>query len=131
MVLLDLLGSTNPYPRIHDSFERTHGLFDYVADIEQHLMTQGCMSSSHKQRVFVPRNQDPVSGQIHISDDHVPFIQRDVPVLHWIPSPFPKVWHDLTDNVDALDLEHMSDYVSILRVLVYRYLELSIGCPDK
>ena len=36
-----------------------------------------------------------------IEDDHIPFLKKDVPILHLIPVPFPQEWHTLADNGDA------------------------------
>lgn len=30
-----------------------------------------------------------------VDDDHRPFLQKGVPILHMIPTPFPHVWHTL------------------------------------
>ena len=38
-------------------------------------------------------NGSPAQIRGKISDDHLPFLDRGVPILHLIPSPFPSVWH--------------------------------------
>lgn len=45
----------------------------------------------------------------------------DVPILHIIPSPFPKVWHKTTDNLENLSLPTIKNFIRILRVFVVDY----------
>jgi len=45
-----------------------------------------------------------------IQDDHVPFMHRGVEVLHIIPSPFPRVWHEMTDDGEHLDMDTVKDW---------------------
>lgn len=46
----------------------------------------------------------------------------DVPVLHLIPTPFPKVWHTVDDNLQNLDAKSIKNFNSILRVFVMDFL---------
>lgn len=39
-----------------------------------------------------------------MEDDHVPWMNLGVDVLHLIVAPFPSVWHTDDDNADAVDL---------------------------
>jgi len=57
-----------------------------------------------------------------IEDDHIPFMQRGVPVLHLIPAPFPDVWHTDADDRSALDAATINDLGRLLRVAVLEYL---------
>jgi len=41
----------------------------------------------------------------HVDDDHRPFMEAGVPVLHLISVPFPKVWHRVSDNLQAISHE--------------------------
>lgn len=43
------------------------------------------------------------NGRTGIDDDHRPFKELGVPIVHVIPVPFPKVWHKQTDNEKAID----------------------------
>lgn len=38
-----------------------------------------------------------------IDDDHRPFMEKGVPIIHLISEPFPSVWHTLRDDFDHLD----------------------------
>ena len=60
-----------------------------------------------------------------IEDDHVPFLQRGVPVLHLISTPFPRGWHSEADNLASLDQESIEDLAAIFRVFVASILNLT------
>lgn len=47
-----------------------------------------------------------------------------VRVLHWIATPFPKVWHKLSDNEQNLHKPTVSNICKILNVFVAEYLHL-------
>jgi glutaminyl-peptide cyclotransferase len=49
-----------------------------------------------------------------IEDDHTPFLALQVPILHLIPMPFPKVWHTAADDVSALDRQVCARFASIM-----------------
>ncbi|KAH8826924.1 glutaminyl-peptide cyclotransferase-like protein [Flagelloscypha sp. PMI_526] len=59
-----------------------------------------------------------------IGDDHLPFLQRGVSVLHVISQPFPRVWHTLQDDASALDIPTMRRWNLILRLFFAEYLKL-------
>ncbi|KAL7750579.1 hypothetical protein RI367_003920 [Sorochytrium milnesiophthora] len=59
-----------------------------------------------------------------IEDDHVPFLDRGVPVLHLIPYPFPTVWHRLQDNADAVAPEVVINLSRVMTVFTKEYLNL-------
>lgn len=96
LVLLDLLG--NSRPRIRSYFLSTAWLFDSLASAERRLGQSGAFDDAgtwdSQSSYFVPR-----TGQEHnegyIEDDHLPFLQRGISILHVIAAPFPSVWHTL------------------------------------
>ena len=59
-----------------------------------------------------------------IDDDHKPFEQRGVPIIHVIASPFPKVWHTLGDNANAINRSTVEKLNMIFRNFVAEYLGL-------
>ncbi|NXY40062.1 QPCTL protein, partial [Pomatorhinus ruficollis] len=59
-----------------------------------------------------------------VEDDHVPFLQRGVPVLHVIPTPFPRVWHTPGDTEDNLHPPTVQDLAKVLVVFVAEFLQL-------
>jgi len=49
----------------------------------------------------------------YIEDDHVPFFQRRVPILHLIPPGFTRVWHTIEDDFDHLSWVAIQDIQTI------------------
>lgn len=85
LALLDLLGT--PDIKIPNYYKATSDLFYKLRTLERRLALK-------------PRYLDLNSVMTYrgewMQDDHVPFLQRGVKILHIIPYPFPKVWHDLS-----------------------------------
>ncbi|KAJ1967469.1 hypothetical protein IWQ62_001841 [Dispira parvispora] len=115
MVLLDLLGAGSPsFP---DYFPNTSKMFHQLAQLESRLKKLFLLSPG-------PSYFDTVNGyRGSVLDDHVPFIDRDVPVLHLIPSPFPKVWHTMDDNEEALVTDAILNFSVLMRAFVASYLK--------
>lgn len=44
----------------------------------------------------------------------VPFVERGVRALHLIPYPFPDVWHNEGDTLEAVDFDAAYDWLVIL-----------------
>ncbi|KAF8590047.1 hypothetical protein K439DRAFT_1331249 [Ramaria rubella] len=125
LVLLDLLGATNP--RIRSYFLSTAWLFDSLVSAERRLGQSGAFGTkdtwNSKASFFVPRTgQEQNYG--YIEDDHVPFLRRGVNTLHVIPSPFPIVWHTLKDDASALDHSTLQRWNLIFRLFTAEYLGL-------
>ncbi|SYW81085.1 related to Glutaminyl-peptide cyclotransferase precursor [Ustilago bromivora] len=123
MVLLDLLGAPNPtIPSYYDSTKWLHTAF---TDAEKRLDKAGVLwpKASKGGKSFFS-NKKTWGG---IEDDHLPFLRNGVPILHVIPSPFPNVWHKLSDDREALDYGTMYAWCMILRLVVAEYLELDVG----
>lgn len=59
-----------------------------------------------------------------VEDDHVPFINRGVEVLHIIPSPFPKVWHTIADDGEHLDMATVQDWSKIFTAFAGEWMDL-------
>ncbi|KAJ1987310.1 hypothetical protein H4R33_002915 [Dimargaris cristalligena] len=115
MVLLDLIGA--PAPIFNDYFANTSDYFHALAGLESRLIKL-FLVSRHKS--YFKTDRQFVGG---IIDDHVPFVQRNIPVLHLIPHPFPKVWHTTKDDADALDHLVIHDFSILMRVFVASYLK--------
>lgn len=97
MVLLDLLGATNSqFPNFYRS---TSWLFDKLINIENRLNYQSILKTISAKTgealisLFNPNSFLTYRGEM-IGDDHVPFLTRGVNILHMIPYPFPKEWHN-------------------------------------
>ncbi|CAE6459625.1 unnamed protein product [Rhizoctonia solani] len=129
-VLLDLLGA--PFPLIRSYFPSTGWLFDEMASAESRLGAAGALDEKdfkwdpHKSGFFVPRSGYQ-GGWGGIEDDHIPFLERGVSILHVIASPFPKVWHTLADDASALHMPTMKHWNMVLRVFVSEYLGLRLA----
>ena len=140
-VLLDLLGSKDP--RVPSYFKTTHWAYQHMADLEQRLRKVGMMKSSpnHASKrtpsnpnnirkdepTFLPeaskKDTDPWLGGM-IDDDHRPFQQRGVEILHMIPNPFPSVWHTIEDDGEHLDLETCEDWAVLTTAFAGEWMEL-------
>ena len=98
LVLLDLLGAPNPLIRSY--FLETAWLFDALVSAEERLGQIGAFAYGDEQsmapgswRTFFRPRSEADSNYGNIGDDHIPFLQRGVSVLHLIADPFPRVWH--------------------------------------
>lgn len=59
-----------------------------------------------------------------VQDDHVPFLARGVEVLHIIPTPFPREWHQMDDNGENLDLDTCADWAVLVTAFVGEWMDL-------
>lgn len=136
-LLLDLLGSKNP--RVPSYFKTTHWAYKNMATIEKRLrdLQEFKSSPNHPSKREAPkkRTQEPMflpegdktterfmGGMIQ--DDHVPFMARGVEVLHIIPSPFPRVWHDISDDGEHLDLDTVQDWAKLVTAFAGEWMNL-------
>ncbi|KAI9314831.1 putative glutaminyl cyclase [Dichotomocladium elegans] len=128
LVLLDLLGTTNP--RIPNYFPETDSLYRALVRLEARLMDAGILEAQSElspseglRSIF--DTESPRTFQNHVmSDDHVPFLNRGVNILHLIPSPFPFVWHTEFDNPDCIDPPVVRNLARLFRGFVLEYLEI-------
>jgi glutaminyl-peptide cyclotransferase len=102
-VLLDLLGPARP--RLHDYFAATApasgAAFARARAIEARHRADGQRRVADPAAFFVaPGRGNPPGG---IDDDHRPWMQRGVPILHLIPTPFPPQWHTAADTAAGID----------------------------
>lgn len=138
-VLLDLLGSTGP--RVPSYFKITHWAYKHMASVEDRLRKLKLMRSSpnHPERMAKRQNKKPRTEPHFlyeenkaensfmggfVQDDHVPFMARGVEILHIIPSPFPKVWHEITDDAEHLDMDTVEDWTKIVTAFAAEWMEL-------
>ncbi|KAL0490257.1 glutaminyl-peptide cyclotransferase [Acrasis kona] len=111
-VLLDLIGTKDvqfPNFDIHRTITNSEGYkrYEQLENIEMKLKSQNSLKTT--KRYF-----NGVTDNGQISDDHMHFSVRGVPVLHLISYPFPKVWHTPNDNYEALDWDSIHDIQTIL-----------------
>jgi glutaminyl-peptide cyclotransferase len=113
-VLLDLVGA--PSATFHSFFAKTDDKFDLLVAVEQRL---------RKLKMVTTPGTFFKSQRLHhypIEDDHVPFLQRGVPIVHLIVTPFPPQWHRASDDLKHLDLPAVLDIQKILHVFVAEYV---------
>ncbi|KAF0972404.1 hypothetical protein FDP41_009307 [Naegleria fowleri] len=91
LMLLDLIGTSDVrFKNYHIHTETgTNTLYDRLSAIEY---------SKFKENKYFDG-----SSYSYMDDDHRPFLERGVPILHLISEPFPSVWHTLRDDYDHLD----------------------------
>ncbi|XP_043197963.1 glutaminyl-peptide cyclotransferase-like [Amphibalanus amphitrite] len=117
-VLLDLLGAALPSISNYQPSSREE--FRHLVSAEERLAKAGLLPDLPS--VFHYRDSWGAWGAPRISDDHLPFLRRGVKILHLIPHPFPKVWHDDSDNGWAIDFPTVQRINRVLRVFVAEYL---------
>ncbi|XP_034247544.1 glutaminyl-peptide cyclotransferase-like [Thrips palmi] len=124
-VLLDLLGTPGPY--FYSYSRATEGAYRTLASGEKFLAASRHLKAVGSNNGFRGRRlsyfQDN-SVSHAVEDDHTPFLQRGVPVLHIIPHKFPDVWHTKNDNWNAIDRPTVEDLNKIMRMFVLNYLNL-------
>ncbi len=137
-LLLDLLGSARP--NVPSYFKSTHWAYRHMARVEERLRNLGLMKSSpnHASNLAKSTNKKP-RAEPHflpetnkadaylggwVQDDHTPFLVRGVEVLHLIPLPFPKVWHEISDDGEHLDMDTVEDWTKLVMAFTAEWMEL-------
>ncbi|KAF3701396.1 Glutaminyl-peptide cyclotransferase [Channa argus] len=123
-VLLDLIGA--PSPHFGSQFPNTVHWLSRLQNIEKRLHSMNLLVD-HPNNVEYFWPDQPVG---RIEDDHIPFLDRGVRVLHMIPSPFPSVWHTFDDNEENLDRSTIQNLNKILQVFVLEYLNARPAVPS-
>lgn len=118
MILLDLLGA-KPVT-LYSYFQETAHWYNIMMQSEQQLKRSNLWKGRDSKGIFQARQM--FGG---VEDDHIPFLQRGVDILHLIPSPFPTVWHTERDNKAALDFNTIENLNKVFRLFVARYLHLT------
>ncbi|KAH6657764.1 hypothetical protein BKA67DRAFT_556264 [Truncatella angustata] len=122
-LLVDLLGAPNP--NIPSYFESTHWAYQAMAKIEHRMRVVGLLQTTSAKPWFSESKKVPNQfNRGYIEDDHIPFLIRGVPILHIIPTPFPKVWHNMDDDGEHLDIETVNDWAKIVTGFAAEWMEL-------
>ncbi|XP_072483883.1 glutaminyl-peptide cyclotransferase-like protein isoform X2 [Notamacropus eugenii] len=117
-ILLDLLGAPDPVIKSH--FPPTAPWFQRLTSIEKRLHRLGLLASHPREVMYF----QPGSPYGAVDDDHIPFLQRGVPILHLIPTPFPAVWHTPADTEANLHPPTVHNLSRILTIFLAEYLGL-------
>jgi len=119
-VLLDLIG--HKQVQFHNFFDKATGTYyNRLKNIEKELFASYITSNSNGRRQTVFSSTPQHS---YIEDDHIPFMNYDVPILHLISSPFPPDWHRATDDEAHLDFQAIDHIRNIMKIFVIEYLHL-------
>ncbi|XP_016955583.1 glutaminyl-peptide cyclotransferase isoform X2 [Drosophila biarmipes] len=124
LVLLDLLGA--PDPSFYSFFQNTESWYMRLLSVETRLAKMELLERYASSGVaqYDPNRyfQSQAMRSSMIEDDHIPFLQRNVPILHIIPVPFPSVWHKPDDNASVIDYATTDNLALIIRLFALEYL---------
>lgn len=126
-LLLDLLGA--PKPVVPSYFDTTHWAYKGLAKIESRLRSLKVSQSKVDQPFLVDGEKDVSRKFSGIEDDHLPFLHRGVEILHLIPTPFPRVWHHLSDDGEHLDMPTVEDWAQMISAFVGEWMDLEGHFP--
>ncbi|KAG5980506.1 hypothetical protein E4U55_003945 [Claviceps digitariae] len=129
-VLLDLLGTSEP--SVPSYFLPTHWTYQNMAALETRMRALNLLETKPR-TPFLFNSNKKADDFYHggIEDDHIPFMRRGVEILHIIPSPFPSVWHKMTDDGEHLDLPTVRDWAKIVTAFAAEWLDLGHHLPKK
>ncbi|RKP06519.1 hypothetical protein THASP1DRAFT_15183 [Thamnocephalis sphaerospora] len=134
MVLLDLLGA--PGTTLRDLQASTSDQFLRMVRLEKRLSALGLLGTVGQVVSGTAKNdgaREPIFRPLGasdfryggIEDDHLPFAERGVDIVHLIATPFPRVWHTFSDNADALDEKTIRHLALVMRAFVVDYFGLA------
>lgn len=118
-VLLDLIGGKEENSM--DILEQsTIEEFTRLRNLYHRLRQHELMHSQQDQpgKGYIRFSDDAHAAGWNIEDDHIPFKERGVPILHLIPIPFPKVWHKMSDDASAICEVVVQDWALLMRAFV-------------
>jgi glutaminyl-peptide cyclotransferase len=118
-MLLDLLGAQEP--KIPNYIPNTSTLFSELYHLEHALRRFGYWSGP-----ITSPSYFQIKTHGNISDDQIPFLERDVRVVHIIPSPMPSSWHSVRDNKENLDWNTIDNLCRVVRLFVAKYIHISM-----
>ena len=137
-LLLDLLGEKNP--NVPSWFKTTHWAYRSMATLENRLRSHSLFLSStehpksgiiHRRNkradsLFLPQAEKGETEwlEVKMEDDHLPFMERGVEILHIIPYPFPRVWHNMDDDGEHLDLDTVKDWATLTTAFIGEWMDL-------
>jgi glutaminyl-peptide cyclotransferase len=106
-------------------FSNTHWAYEHMANVEQRMRNLGLLETKEAAR-FLPEERKRAAqfSQGYVEDDHIPFMERGVNILHIIPNPFPKVWHTMDDTGSNLDVPTIRDWAKIVTAFVAEWMDL-------
>ncbi|KAI5808799.1 peptidase M28 [Peziza echinospora] len=128
-LLLDLLGSRDPH--VPSFFKTTHWAYKAMSDLEHRLRELGVFKTGKRKAdrsenfLYQPDKKPAEFGWGGgVQDDHIPFLKKGVDILHIIPLPFPRVWHELDDNGENLHMDTVHDWAMLTTAFAAEWFEL-------
>ncbi|KAL2818796.1 hypothetical protein BDW59DRAFT_126605 [Aspergillus cavernicola] len=124
-ILLDLLGSKAP--TIQSFYPTTHWAYQKLANVERRLKDLKVFKSGGKSWFpDISKNEHEISRYNPVEDDHLPFLQRGVEVMHIVDfnHGFPKVWHTPDDDGEHLDIDTVEDWSLLFAGFAAEWMEL-------
>lgn len=116
-VLLDLIGTSDTSFVMYNTRLKHH--YDALQKYERdHLAKSGMSQLQARRAVAFKSRSIPLD---FVEDDHVPFKKRGVPILLLLAHPFPKVWHTVADNYEAIDFPKTRRILNVLENFVSNY----------
>eukprot|EP00033_Pygsuia_biforma_P000668 GCRY01000785.1.p1 GENE.GCRY01000785.1~~GCRY01000785.1.p1 ORF type:complete len:323 (+),score=62.58 GCRY01000785.1:143-1111(+) len=113
-VLLDILGQADT--RVHLLNAKTEKYYQKCRRLETRLRNRLPNDKAMHSPQAIFTSQQFLNA--YVEDDHTPFEQRGVPILHLISLPFHQCWHQPCDNWDVLDGRVIRDLELILAQFV-------------
>eukprot|EP00835_Amoeboradix_gromovi_P002326 NODE_130_length_18488_cov_0.389961.p3 type:complete len:324 gc:universal NODE_130_length_18488_cov_0.389961:11627-12598(+) len=62
-------------------------------------------------------------------DDHRPFMEKGMKIVHVIPHEFPKVWHTADDTIENVDMSIMHGYEKLVKSFITQELRIEACLP--
>ncbi|CAG0893904.1 unnamed protein product [Darwinula stevensoni] len=132
LVVLDLFGTElgcSGCTRVLNFFEITSETYQEISTVESRLEFLGLLEPHQNDRTYF--HPDPMFAEGFLEDDHIPFWERGVKVIHGMPFPYPPVWHKETDNADAIHWVTVENLLRILRGFTAQYLGIQpLSSPE-
>lgn len=116
-LLLDLIGTSDTNFVMYNMQLKHH--YQAMQKAEKDYLSKNGYTSSQIRKEVAFRNR--VLPLDFVEDDHVPFKRRGVPILSLLANPFPKVWHTIDDNYDAIDFARTRRILHVLEEFVNNY----------
>ncbi|RSM00304.1 hypothetical protein CEP52_009220 [Fusarium oligoseptatum] len=125
-----LYGSRSLAEQVPSYFLTTHWAYRAMAALEKRMRELNLLETKPK-RAFLPEVDKDATrfSRSYIDDDHRPFMQRGVEILHIIPTPFPIMWHKMGDDGEHLDLPTVRDWARITTAFVVEWMGIQDFMP--
>lgn len=116
-ILLDLIGASDTSFVMYNTRVRHH--YEALQTYERSYLAKNGLGQSQIRREMAFKSRTLPFD--FVEDDHVPFKQRGVPILLLLAHPFPRVWHTINDNYEAIDFARTRRIMHAIEELVANY----------